>query len=266
MTTEYTEADAVAALAQQAAEPTPLEPGQIYARLRDGEIVIDDTDDYATKPRKVSREAKAADAGSFLAYLDRRHAESRDGLEVWADLDNLTVIAVLDGHDGWRQDRLTLALRRSPEWIAWTERSGKLSSQLAFADFIEDQLSVIADPDGATLLEIVQSMQGSTKVQWQSADWLDNGARAFQWVEEVEAKAGRKGKLEIPSRFTLGLRPFVGSEAFKVVANLRYRIQDGVLSVGFKLPELDRVVEQAFADVVAQIDAGLTVPIFNGRG
>ncbi|MFT4225335.1 DUF2303 family protein [Micropruina sp.] len=261
---EYTEAESIAVLARATVPPVVLEPGQIYARVNEGEVVVDDTDDYAEKPRRVIRSATVRDADSFLSYVEQRQAD-RSGFEVWADVEKLTVTGVLDGHDGWRGDQVRLQLQYSPEWKAWTALSGKLQAQLEFADFVEDQLSAIAEPDGAALLEIIQSMQGTTKVAWQSADWLDNGARAFQWVEEVDAKAGRRGKLEIPSKFTLALRPFVGSDPFKVVANLRYRIEHGLLRVGFKLPELGRVVEQAFDDVLNTVAAGVSVEIIAGQ-
>ena len=261
-----TEAAAIASIAQQAIEPTELDPGLIYAIANgDGGLKVIDTDAYRTEPRRVIRKVTAADAVSFLAYLNGRQVDDGDGLEVWADIDSRTMTAIIDGHEGWCADTAVLQLRHSSEWKAWSDRSGRLVSQLEFADFVEDQLSTIAEPEGSVLLEIVQSMQGSTKVQWQSADWLANGARAFQWVEEVEAKAGRKGKLEIPAQFTLGLRPFVGSDPFRVVANLRYRIEHGQLKIGFKLPELDRIIESAFADVVAAVDEGVTVPIIYGK-
>jgi uncharacterized protein YfdQ (DUF2303 family) len=260
--TDYTE---IITTAQEAADPKPLDAGTIYAMLRDADVEIVDTDSYGEKPRRVTRRAIVRDAASFLGYLEARNAESLPGFEMWSDVDSRTVTGVLDGHDGWRGDVVVLQLEHSAEWKAWTKLSGHLIDQLAFADFIEDNLSSIADPDGSLLLEIVQSIQGSTKAQWQSADWLDNGARAFQWVEEVDAKAGRKGKLEIPSRFTLALRPFTGSDPFRVVANLRYRINQGILSIGFKLPELDRIIETAFGDVVSTIDSMTVTTILSGR-
>jgi len=252
--------------AQQAAGALPVEPGKVFAVLDGDTIQFADTDRWAEAPRHVVRNPRVTHPEGFVAYLEQREAhDDAYGVEVWADVERLSVHGILDGNRGWREDRVTLELRPSPEWEAWTARSGKLYDQLTFADFIEDQLSVIADPDGSTLLEIVQSIQGSTKATWQSADWLDNGARSFGWAEEVEGKAGRKGNLVIPSRFTVGLRPFVGSEPFRVVANLRYRIERGGLAIGFKLPELDRIVEQAFNEVVAVISDGVACPVLPGR-
>lgn len=263
--TDTTEASTIATIAQQAAKPNKLDPGAIYAVPDDnGGIKVVTTDDYAASPRRVTRSAIARDPATFLAYLDYRGVGGGP-LEVWADLNSRSITGIIDGGAGWRGDRVTLQLEHSAEWLAWSGASGNLSSQAAFSDFLEDQISVIAEPDGAVLLEIVQSIQGSTKATWQSADWLDNGARAFAWVEEVEAKAGRKGKLEIPSRFTLGLRPFTTSEPFRVTANLRYRIDHGNLLIGFKLPELVRVVESAFSDVVNEVSAGLLAPVFIGK-
>ena len=51
----------------------------------------------------------------------------------------------------------------------------------------------------------------------------------------------------------------------RVTANLRYRIDHGNLLIGFKLPELVRVVESAFNDVVNEVSAGLLAPVFIGK-
>ena len=262
--TNTTEASTIARLAEDGVLPRVLEPGVVYAVKNElGGVEVINTDEYAPVPRRIVRSATAATADTFTTYLDGRSLPTGD-VEVWADLDKRRVVAILDAKR-WRDDRITLALQHSPEWKAWIEASGNLYRQASFADFLEDQLGTIAEPDGATLLEIVQSIQGSTKATWKSADWLDNGARGFQWVEEVDGKAGRKGTLEIPSRFTLGLRPFLGSPQYKVTAALRYRMEAGGLAVGFKLIEPQRIVETAFAEIVEQIDSGIAQPIYYGQ-
>lgn len=258
--------DSIIRTAQVAAGPRELAPGTIYAVLSsDGGVALIDTDQWEAIPRRVHRTTTVSDPESFLAYLNQRGAYELGGLEVWADQRSLSVVGIIDGGRGWRCDRVELKLTPSPEWEKWTARSGKLESQTNFADFVEDSLSNIAEPDGATLLEIIQSMQGTTKVTWQSAEWINNGARAFQYVEDIEATAGRKGRLEVPARFTLGLRPFVGAAPYRVTVNLRYRIDKGTLLVGFTLPDLSQVVEQSFAEVAEKITQGVTVPVLYGR-
>ena len=246
--------------------PVELKPGTVYATLGDdGGIQVVDTDGYAGRPRQFSFTAIVHDIASFVAYLDLRGVIGREDIEVWADRESASVAAVLDPAPGWRADQVLLLLPSSVEWAAWTRASGELFNQADFADFIEDQLSTIVEPDGATLLEIAQTMQGRTSAVWQSASWLANGARSFQWSEETEAKAGVKGTLEIPARFTLALRPYRFSTPTAVSAALRYRVTRGELKIGFKLLQEDQVIEKAFNSVVTDIDGEIAANVMRGK-
>lgn len=261
-----TETNSVLLAGMMVADPNELEPGRVYS-VADGagRVRVIDTDSWADSPRRVIKCPEVSTPQSLLDYLSARDDQPSDGLEVWASEEHLSVVAILDGLGGWGCDRVALELKRSPEWVAWSEMDGVLYNQRPFADFVESQLSSIAEPDAATLLEIVQTMEGTNKASWKSAEWLANGQRSFRWEEEIEAKAGRKGSLTIPATFTLGLRPFVGAEPFKVAANLRYRVNNGELVIGFRLVEPERIIEAAFADVVKTLQEGLPVPVFMGR-
>jgi uncharacterized protein YfdQ (DUF2303 family) len=250
-------------VAHLAGDPKELENGKIYAVLKGNQQVgIVDTMNYLAytpKPPRPTRKVVTLDPDSFIAYI-RDNADT-DITEVFAKGEPKPRFVCVFDADRWREDRVYLDLKTSPEWDAGNAANGKLLSQDQFADFIEDQLSTIAAPEGAVLLEIVQSMQGYKSVNWKSADWLANGQRQFAWEEAIEAKAGRTGKLEIPAQFTLALRPFMGSEPFAVTANLRYRINNGNLAIGFKLVEPERRMEVAVDDVMTKVanETNLTV-------
>jgi len=262
--------EAVITAAREGMAPVELKPGKVYALMTSDGPELTDTDSWTDRPRHTARCPIFGDAGSLVTYLNQRGwphelADAVGCEELFADLNDLSVTAVLDGAEGWGRDRAALRLKASPEWRAWSEASGRMVRQGDLADFIEDQLSTVAVPDGATLLEIVQSLTGTRKASWTSADWLANGQRALSWVEETEAKAGRKGRLVIPETFTLALRPFMGSATWQVIARLRYQIREGELRIGFKLQEPERVVEAAFGEVVNQIAGTQPIPVMMGR-
>lgn len=278
----------IAATAQQAVLPRQLRDGQLYAMLdADGAVQIvptpgydrDVEDDRAPRPRTIERNVVVNDVNSLLDYINENcdkvgaaHVHSIDddatgALEVWADLDHSTVTAILDGFNGWRRHTATLQLKQSREWLAWRQVDGKLLDQERFAEFVEDQLSTIAKPDGAKLLEICQTLTGRVGVQWRSQTILANGQRQLKWEESVEAKAGQKGDLTIPEALTLVLRPFQGGPAVAVEARFRYRLRDGQLAIGVKLAEADKVLEDGFAATVAEVQSNLQqdVTVRNGR-
>lgn len=277
MTTRYTSGPAadldgvqsVIDIAQQATVPAPLDPGQVYAvrTAGGGTMTLDlTTPEYTGQPARKQGTTTVRDAVSFTAYFDK-HADP--DTEVYADADRLTVTAVLDAHTAdkprWSGHRLRLELRTTEAWVQWLNLDGKLQPQEQFAEFLEDHLPDLLEPSAADMLEIAQSIQGATRVEWQNSTRLSSGQRQFQFVETVTAKAGQKGHLTVPETFTIGLVPFEGSEGYKITARFRYRLsKDGGLSLGYKLERPGDTLRTAFADVVTAIGEQIDQPVMNG--
>ncbi|MDV5145889.1 DUF2303 family protein [Streptomyces sp. SBC-4] len=277
MTTRYTSGPAadldgiqsVIDIAQQAAEPTALETGRVYAVRTSGggTQTLDLTGpQYTGVPARKSGTTTVRDAISFTAYFTK-HADP--DTEVYADADRLTVTAVLDAHTAtsarWSGHRLTLSLRKTEAWAQWLEHDGRLMQQEQFAEFLEDHLPELLEPSAADMLEIAQSIQGATKAEFQSSTRLSSGQRQFAFVETLTAKAGQKGQLTIPEVFTIGLVPFEGSEGYKLTARFRYRLgRDGALTLGYKLERPGDILRTAFQDVVTKIGDEIEQPIMNG--
>lgn len=258
----------IAVLAQQALKPQQVEPGGIYlVATADGRIErVDLTGPEHTGEiaRKTGRTV-VRDAASFLTYWAKHHA---DASEIYSDVEQLTITAVLDAHaaaePGFGEHRLHLALRRTKAWEEWTGLDGKLLTQDQFANFLEDHLAYLVDPDAATMLEIAQSIKASTKAEFQSSSRLQSGERKFSFVEDTKASAGAKGDIAIPETFKIAVPPFEGADAYSMTARFKYRIDRGQLALGFKLEQPEERAKAAFADVLAAIAEGVDTPILNG--
>lgn len=263
----------IAALARQATTPWKLDEG-IYGLLNaDGSVQIVETAGYRRKredaerpsPRLVTGTRVVRDVVSLLDVIatgadeDGYNAlgEGEGQLEVWADLDARKVTAILDGIHGWRQNRAVLELRHSSEWADWARIDNQLLEQTVFAEFVEDHISSIAEPDAGRLIDIAQTLRGHADTQWKQQKLLANGQTAFVWEERVEAKAGQKGDLAIPNELTLALRPFQGSDPVGVAARFRFRPSAEGIRLGIRLVERERVLENAFAEIVTAIDEGI---------
>lgn len=263
----------IAALAQQATTPWKLDEG-IYGLLdADGSVKIVETIGYRRKredserdgPRFVTGTRIVSDVVSLLDVIasgvdDDGYNTLGEGcgqLEVWADLDARKVTAILDGQAGWHQHRVILELRHSSEWADWAKIDNQLLEQTVFAEFVEDHISSIAEPDAGRLLDIAQTLKGHVDTQWKQQKLLANGQTAFVWEERVEAKAGQKGDLAIPNELTLALRPFQGSAPVGVDARFRFRPSAEGIRLGVRLVEREHVLENAFAEIVTAIDEGI---------
>lgn len=266
---DLTETRAAASLGMLAAEPVPILDGRALAfRELDGEVNVLDLEPYQDRPFRTRRKVTVTDVESLVLYANGQ-AEAGQ-LELWADEATATVVAVLNGPEGpetpnWTDHRATLTLRRSPEWAAWLGLSGKLMGQEEFAEFVEDHAADIVRPEPAIMLELAQSFHASSKVAFEATRMLDSGRRALEFRETVEAKAGRKGEIEIPATIDLALRPWEGCDPYRVSARLRYRIADGVLRIGVKLIDPDAVLRAAFGDVVDAVESGTEVQAFRGK-
>lgn len=270
-----TEAEAIAELASRAANtaaaPIELEPDRVYDFLNPitGDRRIIDTEDLAAMPRRPRGTVAVHDAASFLKAVETRLDE---GVTVYADEENMALVAILNddrtGVAGWRDHRVNLSLRRTDEWSHWLENGG-LRPQEAFATAIEAGIAEIVDPPAATMLELAQSFQATVGVKFAQAGLLDSGARQFTFSEDVAARAGKGGTLEIPGEFKIGVKPFYGSAAYEVVARLRYRLREGELTIGYDLVKPKEVERAAFRGIVETVTAGIetaapNAPVLNG--
>lgn len=279
--------DSIIRNAQEAVEAEQLDDGKLYgARNSDGDYQLVITPGYIRAverdeaeggPVQIKRAVTVRDDDALVDYLahntlgdftgvDRGYRHGPGDLELWADLDRRNIKAILDGGSGHRAHTATLDLRHSEEWAEWAQVDGKLFGQVEFAQFIEDHISSIAAPDGGVLLDIVQTLEARTDVRFKSSQLLGNGQRQIAFEETLDAKAGAKGDLKIPTELTLALRPFQGCEPVAVIARFRFRINDGVLRMGVKLAEPNKALEAAFADIVANIQALVPVRVNHGVG
>ncbi|MGQ4350500.1 DUF2303 family protein [Streptomyces sp. SAS_275] len=268
MTNTDTSVQAVAALAQQALNPKEVEPGGIYlVATANGNIErVDLTGpEYTGTLARKTGLTVVRDAASFLTYYGK-HKD--DASEVYSDVERLSITAVLDAHaadePGFGDHRLTLALRRTKAWQEWCELDGKLVDQDRFANFLEDHLPNLVDPDAATMLEIAQSIKATTKAQFQSSSRLQSGERKFVFTEDTTTSAGSRGDLAIPETFKIAVPPFEGADAYSMTARFKYRLNGSVLTLGFKLEQPEERAKAAFTDVLTAISEGIDTPILNG--
>lgn len=268
--------DVAAALA--AAEPTSktlvdydIDSPLPLIVVRRGDHVIDQVnlERYAPRPHRPGGTVTVLTAEAFLTALQHR-AHEADTVAVYGDPDSCQLVAVLnddyDGRGGWRDHRIELTLKPTPEWTHWTRCAG-IGNQERFATVIEEGEDEIVEPSAAVMLDIAQSFHASTGGKFKKTHRLAGGKTQLVWEEDTDAKAGESGEVKIPETFTLALRPFYGADPRPVTARLRWRISSGALQIGYELKRPDEVRREAFAtDVLGAIEGGVPsdVPVIEG--
>jgi uncharacterized protein YfdQ (DUF2303 family) len=235
---------------------------------------IVDLEDYAATPYMKRGLATFYDAASFARYVNAHKGPGTAIAFVRALGETLpSVSAVLDYHvpgsvggltagsPGWGVHRAGLAFRHSRACAAWLKIHGKALTHAEFAEFLEDHVADVAEPDGATLLELARRFEVTREASFSSVQNLANGTASLAYVE---AENRGPSAAVIPSEFVLGLAPFEGDPLYRVTARFRYKVNAGKLSITVKLHRIEDVLDQAVADRVAAIHAATGIEPFFG--
>ena len=229
-------------------EKVDLELGLLAPIRKRGTVVVFDAASF----NQVL--ADNADAGDISIYFDRNP-------------DKPSVVAVMNGNGksgaGWSDYRARIEFRPTPQWVKWKKLDGQMLPQVVFAEFIEDNIEDIADPAGATMLEIATYLEAVRTVNFKSGIRLTSGAIQLRHEQDDQAKVGAS-TLDVPETFKLGIAPIFGLPSYSVPARFRYRISEGKLTLGFKLQRVESMMAQIVEDVIAKIERGANVSVMDG--
>jgi len=269
--------EAILDTAIRAAEPQPIDTnGDLVSVVvpTNGRLELVDVKaklaHHQAAPDRARGTYKAATVQSFIDFVTR-HEDDGDTLTIWVHPTSGRIVAVLNDHGRdqtpqWGDHRVDLQLIVTDEWQRWTRYDGHFLGQQEFAEHLQDGLTEIAEPPGAELLEIAQTMQGSVGVTWKSKVSITDGSVQFGYVEEADAKAGRGDReLSVPSDFKLVLAPFVGEGVAELDAHLRWRMNNGQLKIGYRLDNPQRVVREALERIAARLADNFPSQVFLGE-
>lgn len=225
-----------------------------------------DLERYADNPRRAVGNVTLRDIASFTEYVKRHKSAAT---VIFAD-DEGGMRAVFNhhGHEqepGWRDLTAMLVRPRTPAFEAWMRAAKGAMDQVAFANFLEERLGDIADPDGASLLDTAEHFRAHTIVRFRSQQRLRDGQTQLEYIEQVEGGAEGDGKLTMPDLLTVMLQPFRDGPRFAVQARLRWRVEERRVrfSVLFDDALLDEL-EQVYADAMEAVAHDTEVPVFSG--
>lgn len=275
------EADAVIEQTLLGVKPVELSADTIYAvRTPDGFQTIDLTKEEVLKAAGFPRSLPSSSFSfhsieSFTSYVagvfamsgpDQDFGYAKDKALCIADEDALTIRLIFDAQPkDWGTVYADLKLQHSAEVHRWLVSSGKYLAQQDFAEFCEINLESFSSPDAATILEIAQTFQAKTTVDFSSAVRLASGAIKLKREEQTTATAGERAEIAIPEVLTLALPLFKYGKAYAVKARLRYRVVESAVKLSVLLVDPEMAFEHAFKEVVSDVQERLNLPVFYGK-
>lgn len=193
------------------------------------------------------------------------------------------IVAVYDyncanGDPRFGKHRAVYAFPLSEEWQAWQAASSGVRD---LAELLEarilDVLPPSTLPTGASeeakalgltlatqagLLGVAKGLSLRVAQTVVNVQNIGTGEVEVAFEAKHEAKTG--GSVVVPTAFALGIPVFRGGVRYPVLARLRYRVTEGVVTWGVRLHRADRVFRDAFEEscTFAQYQTG--IPLFYG--
>lgn len=225
------------------------------------------SDTHALSPKRIKDKVSVFDPESFIEYYNQFSDENS---RTFADEKESTVVTVIDYHGAktgaprWGGHRLTLTMRLSEQWAIWTARNNQSFTQQQFAEFLEQNSSDITKPDPALMVDIARDLEGTIDAQFAGGVRNDNGQFMFRYSEDIKTKVGGNDKVQIPTKFTITIPPYVGGASVNVEVLMRFRLKDGKLTFFYTLVRPNDHLRTAFALSRRAIADALKVTIING--
>lgn len=263
-----TEAEAIAGIVEERLlTPGSMEVGGRTFLVSDARAHLKELpplDGAQPKPAHIKTQPVFYSKESYIDYLN---AFKRAGSVVFADLSGNSFEAIFDYHTPTGADlcvhKAVFALRYTEEWQRWSKVSGQLGSQADFARFLEENHTEVLRPSGADLLEIVKDFRAVRSINFSQALRLDNGDTEFAYTTETSGSTA-KGTLVVPTMFELLLPVFYGEPPVMIRAFLRYKLDDGVLKIGYQLHRAEYVKQAAFEVIAQGISEKTELPVYSG--
>lgn len=223
----------------------------------------------AAFPPRTAATRVVTDTASFTAEVTRRPLLEGKST-VWGNRQKGEVTAIYDELDAnatsdytRRADSLILRFVPDPDWATLHNAAdGAYHDQDEFGDLIESTGHLITSHPAAELMEIVDSVRASKSGSFESRIRRDTGSQHLSYSEDVTAKAGTAGTLEVPRTITLKARPFEDYPEVEVTCWLRLRISQGKLYLGLFPKPYQHLVRDAWTKVTDDLAEAIKVPVY----
>lgn len=215
-------------------------------------------------PARIKQAVTLQAVDSLVDYVNRFKTETT---LLFADIGHNSISGQIDYHGPSAPQNTdhvaTMALPYSEEWRTWTAISGKLMDQLEFARFVEENAADVAAPSGADLLDTVRDLQAVRKVNFTKAIRTNTDNENFEYSDETRATV--KGGVEVPTKFLLKIPVYFGRQETDVYAFLRWKLDDGALTLGVVLHRAEHIRQAVFKQIVTDAAERTGCPAVFGR-
>lgn len=257
-------------------------------------------DAYLPAPERRKGTATVTTVASFIDLVNRfKDQES----VVFADNgDNPSLLAVLDynpaepspeeaagggakaGAARFGEHRVAYRFPLSKEWVAWMEASKRAMSMADFAQFLEDRILDVRNPDEAKgnetiqafvsqlgvalatpqkLMELSRGLTVNVNLKATQGINLTSGEGRLSFESKHTDEAGKE--MSVPGAFVIAIPVFKLGPLWSIPVRLRHAVsQDGKVSWSIALQRTDWLLEAVIKEACEQVEAATLLPLFYG--
>ncbi len=219
-------------------------------------------------PRRIVANPEFYDVDGFADYAKEFKS---DGTRIFVDQEQRRFFTIFDfhapGQPAWGDHSASLAVKLSPEWERWKKIDGKQLEPQELAEWLEDNLEYVMGPvGGSELLDMAQNLKVTLKGNLQIDQTLQAGLRTLQ-IKDESTLAGKSGgkDLSFPERVDLALRIYDHGDTYPIKVYLRYRTATDSVVFFFKIPDPERLEEQAFDLIVSKVREATELKTLKGK-
>lgn len=224
----------------------------------------------APGPRRRKGTSRHAELDSFCEYVNRFKC---DDSVVWSDVEAMQLCAQLNYHPGgpkpdstgWGDHRALYLCPPSPQWRKWSEMHDRTMNQVAFAEFIDENLHDLAGgkgteyPEPMTVLEMARKLQVHTKGTYKRTIHPTTGDHELVCTQETESSS-----TPIPRAFQIGIPVFEGGEVWSIEVRIMLRVRDGQALFTLQPHRMPDILREAFGEVRDKAETAVELPVFSG--
>jgi uncharacterized protein YfdQ (DUF2303 family) len=221
-----------------------------------------------SQPDRKRADIKFQDIGSFVEYVnEQKELRTRIFAKLASDSAEFQAIIDFQGNllteSSWMTHHARLILTPSQQWEAWKNNNKKVLNQEEFADFLKERRLDVVKPNGATLLEIITTLEATSGAKCVSAIPTNKG-RHIEFKEDVIARAGKDGYLDVPETLKLNIPIFEGMEAQEIEVDFILRVGSGNVTLGYRMLLVEEMLSQALMAVRNTIRDATSLPVYIG--
>jgi uncharacterized protein YfdQ (DUF2303 family) len=239
---------------------------------------------FRTHPERRSGTAKVTTLDSFVELVNR-HKTPHSAIFASTAWPQPALTGIIDYHEtgqgkpGHLHHRVLYDFPITDELKAWIANNNKVMKQAEFAAFLEEHSAELSAPFAgeeshyqnlfkeriATPTEVVslsRHLEVFVGARAKQGIRLQTGERVVEFSEEHTN--GKGDKVDIPGCFIISVHAFVGGEAVRIAARLRYRIAAGDINWFYSLYRWDVELRNRVKNDLAEAAKQTALPAYEG--